>query len=149
MIVIASIHQPSTSTLLLFDNVLLLSQGSPIYFGPPSNSIRYFRALGHPPPTMMSPAEFMLELTNTDFSRRFSLATMGYRLETLVSGWEMSLERKLLDDQLVPRETKDEETPDLPKNRSPRSLPMQSWILLQRMAVVCHPLIFVDIEIVS
>jgi ABC-type multidrug transport system ATPase subunit len=137
MVVIASIHQPSTSTLMLFDNVLLLSRGSPVYFGPPSNSIRYFRALGQPPPTMMSPAEFMLELTNTDFSRRFSLATMGYRLETLVSGWEMSLERKLLDDQLVPRENKNEEdVTQLPKDRYSRSLPMQSWIILQRMAVV-------------
>jgi ABC-type multidrug transport system ATPase subunit len=137
MIVIASIHQPSTSTLMLFDNVLLLSQGSPVYFGPPSNSVRYFRALGQPPPAMMSPAEFMLELTNTDFSRRFSLTTMGYRLESLVSGWEMSLERKILDDQLVPLETKDEvQVAELPKIRYSRSLPMQSWIILQRMAVV-------------
>lgn len=135
---------------MLFDNVLLLSQGSPVYFGPPSNSIRYFRALGQPPPTLMSPAEFMLELTNTDFSRRFSLATVGNRLETLISGWEMSLERKLLDDQLVRRETKDVgHVAELPKVRSSRSMPMQSWIILQRMAVVWLHLISDDKEIVS
>src|SRR5271170_8422796 len=106
MVVIASIHQPSTNTLLLFDNVLLLSEGKSMYFGSPTNSIRYFRSLGFPPPPLISPAEFMLDLTNIDFDRG---NTLGYRLETLVNGWEASLDRKLLDDQLVAAARNDEE----------------------------------------
>ena len=68
MIVIASIHQPSTHTLLLFDNVLLLSEGKTVYYGPPGDSIPYFESQGCPLSSMMSPAEFMLELTNGDFA---------------------------------------------------------------------------------
>jgi ABC-type multidrug transport system ATPase subunit len=132
MIVIASIHQPSTTTLLLFDNVLLLAEGKPMYYGPPANSIRYFRSLGHPPPPLLSPAEFMLELTNTDFDHRNS---QGFLLATLKSGWETSLDKKLLEDHLNIREREVSVFPRVRAVQS-RSLMMQSYFLLQRMAVV-------------
>src|ERR1700724_3439474 len=98
MIVIASIHQPSTSTLLLFDHVLLLSEGHPCYFGPPEDSIRYFTSLGYKQPAMMSPAEFMLDLTNIDFARDNDDFN---RLDNLVNGWETSRERKDLTKMIV------------------------------------------------
>src|SRR5271154_5855524 len=151
MIVIASTHQPSTSTLLLFDNVLLLSGGQTMYYGPPSNSIRYFRSLGHPPPPLLSPAEFMLDLTNTDFDRRYSQLSAGFRLETLIHGWEMSIDRKLLEDQIVTRESKDD-TPaasEVVKSGYARNSVMQSLILLHRMALVWPRVTCVDLEIIS
>jgi len=98
MVVIASIHQPSTNTLLLFNNVLLLSGGQTVYYGPPVTSMRYFTSLGYPPPPMLSPAEFMLELTNTDFDKRNSLS---FRIETLFEAWNGSLECTLLHDKLI------------------------------------------------
>src|SRR6202035_4697585 len=97
MIVVASIHQPSTSTLLLFDKVLLLSEGKTVYYGPPSSSNDYFAAHGYPPIPMMSPAEFMLELTNVDFSRNGS---QHGRLDELVNSWNSSPESKLLSDSI-------------------------------------------------
>ncbi|GAB7355586.1 hypothetical protein MBLNU459_g6054t1 [Dothideomycetes sp. NU459] len=67
LIVIASIHQPSTTTFQLFDSLLLLSQGKTCYCGPVSKIKSYFDGLNLRMPAMTNPAEFLLELTNVDF----------------------------------------------------------------------------------
>ncbi|OBT84674.1 hypothetical protein VE02_07846 [Pseudogymnoascus sp. 03VT05] len=69
LIVIASIHQPSTSTYKLFDKLCLLSSGKTCYFGPPMEARKYFGALGYEMPLEINPAEFLLDLINTDFIR--------------------------------------------------------------------------------
>lgn len=69
LVVIASIHQPSTSTFKLFDKLCLLSSGKTCYFGPLAEARGYFGARGYPMPTEMNPAEFLLDLINTDFLR--------------------------------------------------------------------------------
>ena len=135
MIVIASIHQPSTSTLLLFDNVLLLSEGKPVYFGPPSRSSKYFTDLGHPPQPFMSPAESMLHLINMDFAVEEHESN---RLETLIESWQNSPERRQLDDNIERGEHDNEVftmSGPLPKGY-PRNLAMQTLIQLHRMALV-------------
>jgi len=76
LIVIASIHQPSTSVFNLFDKLLLLSEGKPHYFGPVSIVSSHFEGLGHQVPLHVNPAEYLLELINIDFSpNRESAAT--------------------------------------------------------------------------
>jgi ABC-type multidrug transport system ATPase subunit len=69
LIVIASIHQPSTTTFQLFDQLLLLSGGRTCYFGPVPDIQHYFENIGHPVPAYINPAEFLLDLVNNDFSR--------------------------------------------------------------------------------
>jgi len=138
MIVIASIHQPSTNTLLLFDNVLLLSEGQMAYFGPPGDSIRYFKSLGYPEPQLMSPAEFMLELANTDFVAEDQRES---RLDHLVRGWGASRERRLMNYEISLSERNTESlsvTEDMAPGY-PRTLTMQSLILLHRIALVSVP----------
>jgi hypothetical protein len=68
LIIIASIHQPSTTTFDLFDKLLLLSGGKSHYFGSAANVGAQFAAAGFPMPTQINPAEFVLELMNTDFA---------------------------------------------------------------------------------
>ncbi|KAK4135363.1 P-loop containing nucleoside triphosphate hydrolase protein [Trichocladium antarcticum] len=70
LIVIASIHQPSTSTFNLFDKLLLMSHGKTHYFGPVSAVTPHYESLGHRMPLQVNPAEFLLELVNTDFAVR-------------------------------------------------------------------------------
>jgi hypothetical protein len=138
MIVIASIHQPSTSTLLLFDNVLLLSEGKTVYFGPPSRSSKYFTDLGHPPQPFMSPAESMLHLINTDFAAEENQSS---RLETLVESWQTSAERRQLVEN-IERGQHDNEvfTISGPISKGhPRHLAMQTLIQLHRMSLVNIP----------
>ncbi|KAK6441513.1 hypothetical protein LTR95_002254 [Oleoguttula sp. CCFEE 5521] len=61
LIVIASIHQPSTSTFSAFDRLLLLSQGRVVYSGPKSEVQTYFHSIGNPLPHYMNPAEFIMD----------------------------------------------------------------------------------------
>lgn len=67
LIVIASIHQPSTTTFELFDKLLLLSHGKTCYFGPVKEVVPYFEHVA-PIPMHTNPAEFLLDLVNTDFT---------------------------------------------------------------------------------
>jgi ABC-type multidrug transport system ATPase subunit len=69
LIVIASIHQPSASTFALFDKLLLLSGGKPQYFGPVNSLGGYLESVGYPIPQHTNPAEFVLELLNSDFDQ--------------------------------------------------------------------------------
>ncbi|OJJ76293.1 hypothetical protein ASPBRDRAFT_116544 [Aspergillus brasiliensis CBS 101740] len=67
LIIIASIHQPSTTTFQLFDKLLLLSSGKTCYFGPVTEVPTYFDNIGYPLPTNTNPAEFILDLVSSDF----------------------------------------------------------------------------------
>lgn len=68
LIVIASVHQPSTSTFNLFDKLLLLSGGRTQYFGPLRAVGAYYESIGRPIPLHTNPAEFLLDQVNTDFA---------------------------------------------------------------------------------
>ncbi|KIW73267.1 hypothetical protein PV04_01399 [Phialophora macrospora] len=67
LIVIASIHQPSTTTFQLFDQLMLLSEGRTCYFGAVSAVEGYFERIGRPIPLHINPAEYLLDLVNADF----------------------------------------------------------------------------------
>ena len=67
LIVIASIHQPSTATFELFDRLLLLSGGRTCFSGLVSEVKPYFESIGFAMPSQINPAEFILDLTNVDF----------------------------------------------------------------------------------
>ena len=68
LIVIASIHQPSTSTFGLFDQLMLLSRGKTCYFGATSDVTSYFASISAPIPLHTNPAEHLLDLANGDFA---------------------------------------------------------------------------------
>ncbi|KAG1326714.1 putative GBF-interacting protein 1-like [Cocos nucifera] len=60
--IITTIHQPSSRMFHMFDKLLLISQGYPIYHGEARESMRYFASLGFVPEIAMNPAEFLLDL---------------------------------------------------------------------------------------
>ncbi len=88
MIVIASIHQPSTSTFELFDKLLLLSGGRSHYFGSVEDIASQFESLGYPIPLHTNPAEFLLELMNVDFASHQDAAYS--RLQKIHQAWVTS-----------------------------------------------------------
>jgi len=88
LIIIASIHQPSTTTFELFDSLLLLSRGRTCYFGPVRNVTTYFDQVA-PIPVLTNPAEFLLDLVNTDFDASERLQTKA-DLATVQSHWRSS-----------------------------------------------------------
>ncbi|EWG46382.1 hypothetical protein FVEG_06901 [Fusarium verticillioides 7600] len=88
LIVICSIHQPSTSTFNLFDKLLLLSGGKTHYFGPVNSVAAYYSEVGSPLPQYVNPAEHLLELVNIDFAQDRGEASRD--LEILQAAWQNS-----------------------------------------------------------
>lgn len=63
--VITTIHQPSSRLYRLFDKVLVLSEGNPIYVGRADTVMDYFGSIGYFPAfNFMNPADFLLDLAN-------------------------------------------------------------------------------------
>ncbi|KAH9625953.1 hypothetical protein KSS87_020373 [Heliosperma pusillum] len=62
--IIMSVHQPSSRVYQMFDSVLVLCEGNPVYFGKGSDAMRYFGLVGFVPSFPMNPADFLLDLAN-------------------------------------------------------------------------------------
>ncbi|CAA0806949.1 ABC transporter G family member 9 [Striga hermonthica] len=62
--VVMTIHQPSSRIFYEFDKVLLLCDGSPLFFGQGSAALGYFSGIGFAPTVAMNPADFLLDLAN-------------------------------------------------------------------------------------
>lgn len=94
LIVLASIHQPSTSTFDLFDKILLLASGRVCYNGPLDSIRPYLDSRGTSMPTYINPAEFLLDLTSSDFAHGDEEASS--RIEGIHSDWHCSDDAKSL-----------------------------------------------------
>ncbi|KAK9941168.1 hypothetical protein M0R45_017789 [Rubus argutus] len=60
--IITTIHQPSSRMFHMFDKLLLIAEGYPVYYGKAGESLEYFSALRFIPQIPMNPAEFLLDL---------------------------------------------------------------------------------------
>jgi ABC-type multidrug transport system ATPase subunit len=92
LIVISSIHQPSTTTFELFDKLLLLSRGKTCYFGALDGIRSYFEGIGFPLPLYANPADYLLSITNIDFERNAEAAKE--KLATIHDAWKHSSQAK-------------------------------------------------------
>lgn len=85
MAVVITIHQPSSSTWTLIDDVLLLTPyGQAVYFGPREDILSHFQSLGHHCPLHTNPAEFLLDLVSIDSSSPASKEQSRQRIQTLL-----------------------------------------------------------------
>lgn len=66
MTIISSIHQPSSKVFYKFDKLVLLADGHIAYCGPPSKCLAYLAKLGFTPPGDYNPADFIMDLVNSD-----------------------------------------------------------------------------------
>lgn len=57
-LVLISLHQPRSDIFRLFDLVLLMTSGTPIYLGAAQHMVQYFTSIGHPCPRYSNPADF-------------------------------------------------------------------------------------------
>ncbi|GER51893.1 ABC-2 type transporter family protein [Striga asiatica] len=62
--VVMTIHQPSSRIFYEFHKVLLLCDGSPLFFGQGSGALDYFSGIGFAPSVPMNPADYLLDLAN-------------------------------------------------------------------------------------
>jgi hypothetical protein len=86
LIVVASIHQPSTKTFNVFDQIYLLARGQMCYGGPREELAGYFESIGLEMPLQTNPAEWILELVDTDFAADKPSAMA--RLANITAAWK-------------------------------------------------------------
>jgi ABC-type multidrug transport system ATPase subunit/ABC-type multidrug transport system permease subunit len=103
LIVICSIHQPSTSTFNLFDKLLLLSGGKTHYFGAVDGVAAYYAESGFPLPQYVNPAEYLLEMVNIDFAQNRDVASQN--LETLQTSWQNSRQASQINNAIKTAES--------------------------------------------
>ena len=88
--IIITIHQPRSEIWGLFDHLILLAGGSPIYTGPANMCLQYFDKLGHALPPFVNPAEHLIDLAAVD-SRSPALEEISLaRVERLKQAWKAS-----------------------------------------------------------
>ena len=59
--VIVVLHQPRYEVFRMFDDIMLLSAGKTVYFGPSDGVVPYFEKLGHPVPKDTNPADALID----------------------------------------------------------------------------------------
>ncbi|CAN1306277.1 ABC transporter G family member 14 [Linum perenne] len=67
---IKRLASPSSRLYHMFDKVVLLSEGSPIYYGPASAALDYFSSIGFSTSITINPADLLLDLANGNFSKK-------------------------------------------------------------------------------
>ncbi|XP_010518955.1 PREDICTED: ABC transporter G family member 14 [Tarenaya hassleriana] len=96
--VITTIHQPSSRLYHMFDKVVLLSEGSPIYYGPASSALEYFSSVGFSTSMTVNPADLLLDLANgiaPESQAENSEQEQKTVKEALASAYEKNISTKL------------------------------------------------------
>jgi ABC-type multidrug transport system ATPase subunit len=68
--IILTIHQPNSRLLELFDHLLLLEQGSCLFFGTLEESFPYFTSLGYTCPPTVTATDYFLQISDTNFASK-------------------------------------------------------------------------------
>ncbi|TMW64532.1 hypothetical protein Poli38472_011412 [Pythium oligandrum] len=125
--VICTIHQPSSRIYEMFTNVVILSGGRTVYFGPRNEAHKHFASAGYECPMYANPAEYYIELVNADFEGHADIAL-------LVSSYDRSSTAV----EIIAKITADRNTMDTdraPLQPAKPSPSRQFWVLMHRNTV--------------
>lgn len=94
--IITTMHQPRSEIWNLFDNIVILTRGSPVYSGDACECISWFESQGFPLPAFVNPAEFVIDIAAID-NRTPELETeSSLRVETIKRNWGQESEKLFL-----------------------------------------------------
>ena len=85
--VITTIHQPRSEIWDLFDNLVILTRGSPVYSGPRTECVPWFEQQGFKLPPFVNPAEFVIDVAAIDNRSAELEETTTARVERLRATW--------------------------------------------------------------
>ncbi|KAJ6255936.1 hypothetical protein Dda_9227 [Drechslerella dactyloides] len=83
----AQVHQPRSEIWDLFDRVILLSRGQPVYCGTQANALPYFSSLGYDLPEHFNPADFIIDTSAIDSRTPEAEVSSLSRVNALVASW--------------------------------------------------------------
>src|SRR6195952_5038537 len=64
--IVTTIHQPRSEIWGMFDGLVILTRGSPVYSGTAADCLPWFRGLGMELPAFVNPAEFLIDIAAID-----------------------------------------------------------------------------------
>ncbi|KAH6984570.1 P-loop containing nucleoside triphosphate hydrolase protein [Ilyonectria sp. MPI-CAGE-AT-0026] len=91
--VITTIHQPRSEIWDLFDNLIVLTKGSPVYSGPVKDCVPWFDGLDFKLPPFVNPAEFVIDIAAVDNRTAELEQESTDRVEGLKNAWSAESER--------------------------------------------------------
>ncbi|KAG5960110.1 hypothetical protein E4U57_000269 [Claviceps arundinis] len=86
--IITTIHQPRSEIWDLFDNLIVLSKGGPVYSGSIMECLPWFTACGFSLPPFVNPAEFIIDVAAVDNRTPELEAETMTRVNILKASWE-------------------------------------------------------------
>jgi hypothetical protein len=87
------VHQPRSEIWSLFDNLILLTKGSPAYAGSATQCLNYFAKLGHEMPAFTNPAEHLIDIVSIDNRSEEAETVAQARVGRIVTAWREELSR--------------------------------------------------------
>jgi ABC-type multidrug transport system ATPase subunit len=88
--IIVTLHQPRSEIWGLFDHLILLTGGSPVYSGPTDSCLSYFEKLGYTLPSFVNPAEYLIDLAAIDTRSQELEEQSLTRVQKLMESWKAS-----------------------------------------------------------
>ncbi|KAF2268532.1 ABC transporter-like protein [Lojkania enalia] len=85
--VIVTIHQPRSEIWGLFDNIILLTRGSPAYAGSAKDCLPYFAGLGYELPPFVNPAEYLIDIVSIDNRNAEAEEAARARVDRIKDAW--------------------------------------------------------------
>ncbi|KAF3763128.1 hypothetical protein M406DRAFT_347013 [Cryphonectria parasitica EP155] len=119
--VVVTIHQPRSEIWGLFDNLILLSRGSPVYSGPMAGSLPWFESLGFEAPAFVNPAEHLIDLAAVDNRSPDLEAETMARVQRLKVAWSEESARRFPPADDIPAANENERS--LPRRTNKHATP--------------------------
>ncbi|KAH8725542.1 ABC transporter-like protein [Phaeosphaeriaceae sp. PMI808] len=135
--IIVTIHQPRSEIFSLFDNIVLLTRGSPAYAGSAEDCLSYFEKLGHEMPPFTNPAEYLIDLVSVDNRNVEAEVIAEQRVDLIKKAWREHLNTSANEkDGLNPTNTLTTELQTPTKRQNKTSLVQQIRVLTSRTWIV-------------
>lgn len=106
--IITTIHQPRSEIWHLFDNLVVLTRGSPVYSGAISECVPWFESRGFALPPFVNPAEHVIDITAVDNRTPELEEETSTRVEALKAAWEAESQHRYAPDGGVTEHTRRE-----------------------------------------
>ncbi|KAH6694186.1 ABC transporter-like protein [Leptodontidium sp. MPI-SDFR-AT-0119] len=98
--IVTTIHQPRSEIWGMFDGLVILTRGSPVFSGKAGDCIPWFKRIGMELPPFVNPAEFLIDIAAIDNRSPELEAASSERVERLKAAWlEETQQRFVPDDE--------------------------------------------------
>lgn len=134
--VITTIHQPRSEIWSMFDRLVILTRGSPVYSGTASDCVPWFEGCGMELPPFVNPAEFLIDIAAIDNRSPELEAASSERVGRLKAAWVDENDRLYNEEKSFPI-TQSESKPN---SRSSKHSPFvrQTRVLTARAFVTTY-----------